>query len=70
MSRCPDESLSPGCMKCEQVTGNATCFPGQCVFWSQRDSYGTKAYNVAMLDRVRRGMRETVHAPPQRGGNR
>lgn len=58
-----DEPLSPACMKCEAVTGKTTCFPGPCVFYHERNTPGTKAYNIATLDRVRRGMRETVHAP-------
>lgn len=57
-----DEPMSPACMKCEQVTGNTTCFPEPCVFYRERQTLGTKSYNIAMLDRARRGMRETVHA--------
>lgn len=50
-----DEPLSPACMKCEAVTGKATCFPGPCVFYHERNTPGTKAHNVATLDRIRRG---------------
>jgi hypothetical protein len=50
-------------MKCEQVTGKSTCFPGPCVFYHERNTAGTKSHNIATLDRIRRGMRETVHAP-------
>lgn len=58
-----DEPMSPACMKCEQVTGKSTCFPGPCVFYRERGVLGTKSYNIAMLDRARRGMRDRVHAP-------
>jgi hypothetical protein len=54
--------LSPACMKCEQVTGKDTCFPGLCVFFHERNTPGSKAHQVAMIDRIRRGMREPVHA--------
>lgn len=55
------EPLSPACMKCEQVTGKSTCFPGPCVFYHERNTLGTKSANIAALDRVRRGMRDSVH---------
>lgn len=54
--------LAPACMKCEQVTGRSTCFPGPCVFHHERNKPGTKAHDIAMLDRIRRGARDTVHA--------
>lgn len=57
-----DEPLSPACMKCEAVTGKTTCFPGPCVFYRERDIPGTKANNIAALDRIRRGSRAPVHA--------
>lgn len=57
------QPLSPACMKCEQVTGKSTCFPGPCAFFHERNTTGTKAHSVAMLDRIRRGARDTVHAP-------
>jgi hypothetical protein len=41
-------------MKCPQVTGNITCFPGPCVFFHERNTPGTVAHNVATLDRIRR----------------
>lgn len=63
MTRNPDAPLSPACMKCEQVTGNSTCFPGPCVFYHERNLPGTKAYNIAMLDRIRRGSRDPIYAP-------
>ena len=47
------EPLAPACMKCEQVTGNPSCFPGPCVFYHERNRAGTKAYHIAMLDRIR-----------------
>ncbi len=56
------EPLSPACMKCEAVTGKGTCFPGPCVFFHERNTPGTRAFNVATLDRIRRGMREPVRA--------
>lgn len=56
------EPLSPACMKCEQVTGKSTCFPAPCVFFLERNKVGSRAHAVAVIDRVRRGMRETVHA--------
>lgn len=56
------EPLSPACMKCEQVTGKATCFPGPCVFFHERNQTGTKSHSIATLDRIGRGMREPVHA--------
>lgn len=59
----PDEPLSPGCMKCEPVTGKSTCFPGPCIFFRDRDTPGTRSFNIARIDRVRRGMLDTVHAP-------
>lgn len=55
------QALAPGCAKCDQVTGNATCFPGPCAFFADRSQPGTKSYNIAYLDRVRRGMLEPVH---------
>jgi len=58
------EPLAPACMKCEQVTGKSTCFPGPCVFFHERNIEGTKANHIATIGHVRRGMRETVHAPP------
>lgn len=58
-----EESLPPGCMKCEAVTGISTCFPGPCVFFHERRIEGTKAHHIATLDRIRRGMQETVRAP-------
>lgn len=57
-----DEPLSPACMKCEAVTGKVTCFPGPCVFFHERNIPGTKANNIAALDRIRRGSRAPVHA--------
>ncbi|HEX7856825.1 MAG TPA: hypothetical protein VF503_24365 [Sphingobium sp.] len=54
--------LAPTCMKCEQVTGKDTCFPGPCVFFHERNTPGTKANQVATIDRIRRGQRDTVHA--------
>lgn len=56
------EPLKPGCMKCEQVTGNVTCFPGPCVFYNERNLEGSKANQIAMLDRIRRGVRDPVRA--------
>lgn len=50
-----DGALAPACMKCEQVTGKTTCFPGPCVFFHERNTPGTKAHAVARLDRIRRG---------------
>lgn len=50
-----DEPLSPACMKCEAVTGKTTCFPGPCVFYHERNTPGTKAHDIATLDRIRRG---------------
>jgi len=49
------EAMAPACMKCQQVTGKNTCFPGPCVFFHERNTPGTAAYNVATLDRIRRG---------------
>ena len=59
MSEAP---LSPACMKCEQVTGKLTCFPGPCVFFHERNIEGTKANQVATLGRIRRGAKESVYA--------
>ena len=56
------EPLAPGCMKCEQVTGRATCFPGPCVFLRERNVEGSKSNQIATLDRIRRGMRDRVSA--------
>lgn len=50
-----DEALSPACMKCEQVTGKTTCFPGPCVFFHERNTSGSKSHDIATLDRIRRG---------------
>ena len=47
--------LAPACMKCERVTGKDTCFPGPCVFFHERNTPGTKAHQVAQIDRARRG---------------
>jgi hypothetical protein len=55
------EPLSPACQKCEAVTGKATCFPSPCVFYQERQAEGTRSYNIATLDRIRRGARDTVH---------
>jgi hypothetical protein len=57
------EPLAPACMKCEKVTGQSTCFPGPCRFYHERNIEGTTANAIATIDRVRRGMRDTVHAP-------
>lgn len=57
-----DEPLSPACMKCEAVTGNSTCFPESCVFYRERRTPGTKAHDVAVLDQIRRGKLQPVHA--------
>ena len=56
------EALAPACMKCQQVTGKSTCFPGSCVFFHERNTPGTVAHNVATLDRIRRGAGERVYA--------
>lgn len=56
------EPLAPACMKCEQVTGKSTCFPGPCRFYHERSQEGTTAYNVARLDRIRRGMLDPIRA--------
>lgn len=66
--RVEDEPMSPGCMKCEQVTGNSTCFPGPCIFFRERSTPGSKAHSIATLDRIRRGARDSVHAPPTTTG--
>lgn len=55
MSRNPDEPMAPACLRCEAVTGKSTCFPGPCVFYHERSKLGTKSYNLARLDRIRRG---------------
>lgn len=47
--------LSPACLKCAEVTGKSTCFPKHCVFFIERNTPGTTAHNVAVLDRIRRG---------------
>lgn len=57
-----DEALPPACMKCEAVTGKVTCFPGACVFHRERNTPGSKSHSIATIDRIRRGMRGTVHA--------
>jgi len=56
------QPLSPTCGKCEQVTGKTTCFPGPCVFFHERSVPGTKSFNIATLDRIRRGTLDPVHA--------
>ncbi len=56
-----DEAMSPACMKCEAVTGKTTCFPAPCVFYLERGIPGTKAHNIARLDRIRRGMGDRVY---------
>ena len=55
-----DRPMPPACMKCEQVTGKSTCFPGPCVFHLERGQPGTKSHDVATLDRIRRGSRDPV----------
>ncbi len=60
--------MAPACMKCVQVTGNSTCFPGPCVFYHERNIEGTKSHAVAMLDRIRRGAREPVYVSAQSVG--
>lgn len=57
-----DGPLPPACMKCEQVTGKSTCFPGPCVFFHERNIEGTKASQIAQIDRVYRGARDAVRA--------
>lgn len=57
-----DEALSPACMKCEAVTGKTTCFPGSCVFYRERGTPGTKANSVAVIDQIRRGKHQPIHA--------
>ena len=59
------QPLPPACMKCETVTGKSTCFPGPCVFYHERNIAGTKANQIAILDRVRRGMRDPVYTDEQ-----
>lgn len=57
-----ERPLSPACMKCEAVTGNATCFPGPCMFFHERNTPGTRAHAVATLDRIRRGSLDPIRA--------
>ncbi len=57
------EALPPGCMKCEAVTGKATCFPARCEFVAQRGVAGSKAHAIARLDQIRRGMLDPIHCP-------
>ena len=57
-----DDALPPACMKCPQVTGNNTCFPQPCVFFNERNVPGTKANQIAQLDRIRRGSKEPIRA--------
>lgn len=57
-----DEALSPACMKCEAVTGKTTCFPGPCVFYRERGTPGTKANSIAVIDQIRRGKHQPIHA--------
>jgi hypothetical protein len=61
--------MSPACMKCEKVTGKTTCFPGPCRFFRERGIAGTKAHNIATIDRIHRGMRDPVFvsATPTKG---
>lgn len=61
--RAVSKAMAPACMKCEQVTGKSTCFPGPCVFFHERSTPGTKANQVATLDRIRRGSHEPIRAP-------
>lgn len=56
-----DEPVSPACMKCRDVTGKDTCFPGPCVFFHERNVEGSKAHAVATLDRIRRGARSPIY---------
>lgn len=65
-----DGPLPPACMKCEQVTGKTTCFPGPCVFFHERNIEGTKASQIATLDRIRRGARDAVRASELTDGER
>lgn len=57
--------LAPACMKCEAVTGKTTCFPAPCVFYVERNTPGTKAYNIATLDRIRRSGGRVYASSPQ-----
>ena len=55
-ARCVDldeDAIPPACLRCEQVTGGATCFPGPCVFYRERNQPGTKSNQIATLDRIR-----------------
>lgn len=45
--------ISPACLKCPQVTGKTTCFPGPCVFFHERNLTGTKSNQIETLDWVR-----------------
>ncbi|QOT71916.1 hypothetical protein H5V43_01695 [Sphingobium fuliginis] len=53
--------LSPACMKCERVTGKDTCFPGPCVYFHEQNKPGTKANQIAQIDRIRRGLISHPH---------
>ena len=57
-----DDALPPACMKCEEVTGKLTCFPGPCAFHRERNTVGSKSHQIATLDRIRRGMLDPIRA--------